>query len=237
MVIGQLKSKIEKKLTESYSTQTFSNEIKKFKKLVLENKNIAKLFFIYDELSTNKGLNEDLVFPFIMDCTLIYENTVNKIDPKEFLSLRKWVSDVETDNVYKDVDNLFSNDVLNLENRVISKKVISERLMTKPVVKKDVIKIPLSASLNIVNKTIKEHISILSEDDRKELVEIMSTPDSELRTKYGVVKENTINKLNELKNSSDSETSSKIEETIEKIKVEDFDRLNYYRLKNLFEGL
>ena len=42
MTIGQIKSGVEKILLESYSNNTFANEIKVFKKLVLENKNISK---------------------------------------------------------------------------------------------------------------------------------------------------------------------------------------------------
>jgi len=40
---GILKSKIEKVLLESYSNDTFKDELKNFKKLVLENKNISKM--------------------------------------------------------------------------------------------------------------------------------------------------------------------------------------------------
>jgi hypothetical protein len=48
---GLLKTKIENVLLESYSNDTFKNELKTFKKLVIENKNISKLFYLYDELS------------------------------------------------------------------------------------------------------------------------------------------------------------------------------------------
>ena len=50
MKIGILKSKVEKLLVESMSNDTFKNEIQTFKKLVLEDKNIAKAFYIYDVL-------------------------------------------------------------------------------------------------------------------------------------------------------------------------------------------
>ena len=44
---GLLKSKIEKVLLESYSNDTFKNELKTFKKLVIENKNVSKIFYLY----------------------------------------------------------------------------------------------------------------------------------------------------------------------------------------------
>ena len=58
MKIGILKSNVDKFLTESYSKGTFKNEVINFNKLVLTKKNVAKLFYIYDDLKTNKGLNE-----------------------------------------------------------------------------------------------------------------------------------------------------------------------------------
>ena len=45
MKFGILKSKIEEKLLESYIKQNFKNEIKHFKKLVLEDKTISSIFY------------------------------------------------------------------------------------------------------------------------------------------------------------------------------------------------
>ena len=53
MKFGILKSKIEKVLLESYSNNTFKNELKNFKTNVLDKKNIAKIFYLYDEFFLN----------------------------------------------------------------------------------------------------------------------------------------------------------------------------------------
>ena len=76
---GILKSKIENRLTESYGKDTLKKDLVQFKKLVLENKNISKLYYLYDDLSSKKGLNESIVDDYINSCITIYENTVNKI--------------------------------------------------------------------------------------------------------------------------------------------------------------
>ena len=66
MEFGVLKSKIEKVLTESYADKKkFKNNMFLFNELVVKNKNINKIFYLYDELSTNKGLNEDIASEFI----------------------------------------------------------------------------------------------------------------------------------------------------------------------------
>ena len=76
---GVLKSKIETVLLESYSNNTFKEELKNFKTNVLDKKNIAKIFYLYDELNSKKGLNESVVNDYINECIVIYENTINKM--------------------------------------------------------------------------------------------------------------------------------------------------------------
>ena len=86
---GILKSKVENVLLESYKNDTFKTEIQNFKKLVLENKNINKIFFLYDDLSSDKGLNESVINDYINECVTIYENTINKIKQSDIDNLKK----------------------------------------------------------------------------------------------------------------------------------------------------
>lgn len=237
MTIGHIKSAIEQRLLESYSNNTFSSEIKTFKKLVLENKNMSKLFYLYDELNSKKGLNENVVDSYINECITLFENTINKMEPNEFLPLKKWVMNSSSENLYENVDNLFSFNVLKIDTKVQSRKMISEQLKKQPETSKEVINIPLSSSLNIANKVLDQHIQELSESDKKELIDIISTPDKDLKDKFNTLKENTISKLTTLRENSDTETSEKIEETINKIKNESFDKLNFYRMKVLLENI
>jgi hypothetical protein len=120
---GLLKSKIEKTLLESYGKNTFKNEMKNFKKFVLENKNISKLFYLYDEMNSNKGLNESVVDDYINECITIYENTINKVKGKEISEISSWVSRVQSENDYQVIDDLFSTNVLTIESRISSRKL------------------------------------------------------------------------------------------------------------------
>jgi hypothetical protein len=54
---------------------------------------------------------------------------------------------------------------------------------------------------------------------------------------YIVVKESVLNKLEILKKDSDSDVQIKINETIEKINSEKFDKLNYYRIVSLNDSI
>ena len=71
---GKIKSKIEKLLEKSYGTDNFKTYLKGFKKNVLNKKNISEMYFLYDELSSNKGLNESMFEP------------ENELDLLQFLS-------------------------------------------------------------------------------------------------------------------------------------------------------
>jgi hypothetical protein len=55
-----------------------------------------------------------------------------------------------------------------------------------------------------------------------------------LETKFETIRESTINKLNTiLENEQEFEVKTKISETIDRIKNEKFDQLNFLKLKNL----
>jgi hypothetical protein len=57
MKFGILKSKIEDCLVESYKKNSLKKDMFVFEELVLKNKSLSTLYFLYDELSKNKGLN------------------------------------------------------------------------------------------------------------------------------------------------------------------------------------
>lgn len=234
---GILKSKIEKVLLESYSNDTFKDELKNFKKLVLENKNISKIFYLYDELSSKKGLNENTVNDYIHECITMYENTINKIKSSELNNLKTWVGDIKSKNLYETIDGLFSTDVLTIESKIKSKKLIKESLMvTKPISKK-IIKLPLTTMVNVANKTISSYINELNESEKKDLMKFLSTDDSVLKENFETIKGEVIVKLKTLQEGSDIGTLSRITETIEKVESEKYDKLSYFKLKNLKESL
>lgn len=237
-MFGELKSKIETYLTESYSKQTLKDNIFVFEQLVLKNKNISKIFFLYDELSDKKGLNESTATEFIHESITAYENLANKVTPKQIFELKSWVGHVKCENKYQDVDNLFSNNILTLENKIKSKKVITESLKRQKEGSKEVVNVPLNSMIKVANKTVENYISSLNESERKELKKILSTPKETLIENYNNEKENVISKLSEQKdNESDSETIKTIDQVLNKLQTESFSELNYYKLKQLNEGL
>ena len=239
MKFGILKSRIENVLLESYKNGSFKNELKTFKKLVLENKNINRLYYIYDDLTSNKGLNKEIATDYINEMVIMYENTINKLIPSDLKKVNDWVNNsFVVENKYELIDNLFSTGVLNLESKISSKKIITETITKNPVVEKDVVKVPLSTMVTMANKTISNYIDNLSESEKKDFNQMLSVDDLELEPKYSEIKESVVEKLNVMYNQNhDSTTRKTINETIEKLSTEKYDKLNYYKLKNLHDNL
>lgn len=238
---GQLKSSVETLLTESFIKKSLNKELKNFKKLVLENKNITKLFFLYDELNSKKGLKKDIVDDYINECIKIYENTINKISPKELTKIQLWVesNEINSENKFSQIDNLLSSNILTLESKIESRNVIKENLQKTEVKQsKEIINLPISTMVQMANKTIENHIKELNESEKKELIQLLSQDDKTLNEEFNKLQESVISKLNTLKESTeDNSIKTKIEETLSKVSQEKYDKLNFFKLKNLSENL
>jgi len=238
MKFGILKTKIEKCLTESYENGTFKKDVFLFKELVLNNKNVSKLYYLYDELSKNKGLNESLGSEYINQSTIIYENIINKIDKLNLKELSLWLGHVKSGNNYNDIDNLFSSSVVNLEEKIKSKKTILENLKKQPITEEETLKVPIDKMVKVANKTVNDYITTLGESDKKKLTSILNESNDKLLIKYDVLKETVIEKLEDIKSEeSNNEVIGRINETIIKVQKESFDKLSYFKLLQLNKNL
>jgi hypothetical protein len=238
---GILKTKIETLLLESYNNNTFKNEIKTFNKLVLGNKNISKLFYLYDELSSNKGLSESIAKEFVFESITLYENIINRVQDKDIKLIMDWVSKTKVDNQYEHIDNLLgrSNDVLNLENKIKNKKIIVENLQKEPYCNNNTnINIPINSMLNIANKTYSEYISNLTESEQKEVIGLLKMDESTLERTFNELRDDAIVKLTLLTvNEGDESVRNTINETIDNIKIKTPDRLELFKLQSLIDKL
>ncbi len=169
---------------------------------------------------------------------MLFENTVSKVDKNDLKELNMWVDHIVSENRYEDIDNLFSSNVSTIEEKLKSKKTISENLKKSPEQEKEVIEVPLNSMVKIANDTIKTYIDGLNESEKKQLNVLLSTPDEKLNQKYDFLKEDVIEKLETLlSENEDSEVTQKINETINKLQTEGYDKINYFKLKQLRENL
>jgi len=103
---------------------------------------------------------------------------------------------------------------------------------------KENINIPISSMVAVANQTVNNYILNLDENSKKEFFQIVSEDTKSLESKFETIRESAISKLEVLQNNEESQDiKSKISETINRVKSEKFDQLNFLRLKNLEESI
>ena len=233
MKFGQLMSKIEELLVNSYITETAKMELKNFKSLVLENKNASTMFYIYTELSKKKGYDKEIAEAYINESLKHIEKFLPKLNTQK---IEYWVKDVVCENNYKDIDNIVYGTPDKIIETVTSKKTLIKLLGESSEVKSH-INLPIETLLNIANKSIKGYIENLDEDSKKDLSKVLMTEDVELSKEFDELKSKTIGKLSNITESLDEITGKKLQETIEQIQSDTFSKINYVRLYNLHNNL
>jgi hypothetical protein len=233
MTFGQFKSLVEKNLIESYNNEKeFKKFLREFKQNVLNNKHMSKLYSLYDQLSLPQGLNESDAKDFLEEGVTLIQLILPNI------KLPKTLSE-NIINKYSDIDSLVYTNKLNLLERVNSKKNILNTLVTQTEdTIKESINIPLKSMVSIANQTLQKYIESLDESSKKEFIKLISEDTKTLETKFETIRESAINKLNTmLENEKEFELKTKLSETIDKLKTEKFDQLNFLKLKTLEESI
>ena len=232
MTFGTVKSLIEKNLLESYKNETeFKKTLREFKHNVLNNKAMSKAYAIYDQLSSPQELGEQDAKEFIEEGISL----LNKILPS--IKLPITLSE-KTENKYSEIDTLVYSQGVNLIERLNAKKNILKVITSTKESIKESINIPISSMVSIANQTVNNYVLNLDENSKKEFFQIVSEDVKTLETKFETIKESAISKLTALQNSEDSQDiKTKISETIDKVKSEKFDQLNFLKLKNLEESI
>jgi len=235
MEFGLIKSKIESLLSESYGNGDLKRDMFVFNELVLKDKNISKLFSLYSDLSENRGYDDAFANEFIKESI----DTIKKIKPsKDTISnINMWVSTVKTKNEYKHIDNLVSENMVDVEEKIKSKNTILESLKIKRD-SNDLKNVSLNSILEIANKTVSDHLNEMDEKTKRDLNEVLYESEEKLKLKFEIIKESIGDKLQSLKESeTDQEVLSKIEKTLDRVASENFNKLNYIKLKELYKEL
>jgi hypothetical protein len=232
MTFGKIKSIIENNLLESYKDEKeFKKSLKEFKQNVLNNKTMSKLYSLYDQLSTPQGLNESDAKDFLEEGI----HLIQKLLPS--IKLPRTLSE-NIQNRYSDIDALVYTNKLNLLERVNSKKNITSVLTSTNNVVKESINIPLKSMVSIANQTLNKYVENLDESSKKEFLQLISEDSKSLEDKFETIRESAISKLNViLEKEEEFELKTKLSETIDRLKSEKFDQLNFLKLKNLEESI
>lgn len=240
---GQIKSNIESLMTKSYGKPSFKTHMKSFKKNILENKSIAEAYFLYDELSKNKGLSKDIVDDYVNESIETIKSNISN-NSEKINEINMWVSENVTktiENSYNDIDSVvYNTTVKNLEKVLESKNRIKNTVIKSPIQKtvNESLNIPLSSMLKITTNTFNKEFGNVSEEEKQELKSLLSLDKKSLTEEIEKSKTNVIDKLQvTLNESEDSELSEKVQKTIEKINESEISLVSLYKLKQLEQGL
>ena len=231
MTFGTIKSIIENNLLESYKDEKeFKKSLREFKHNVLSDKSMSKAYALYDQLSSAQGLSEETAKEYLEEGV----NLLQKILPN--IRLPKSTSN-SVNNKYSDIDALVYTSKLDLLERVQAKKNIVLLLTSNNTVKES-INIPVKSMVSIANQTLRNYIETLDENSKKEFLQLISEDTKSLETKFETIRESAIKKLQTiLEKEEEFELKTKLSETIDKLKFEKFDQMNFIRLKNLEESI
>ena len=239
---GEIKSKVEQISVDLFGKKDFTKFMRGLKSNILENKDLTEIFYIYDDLSSKKGLSKDIASDYVNEsieyCQILIENNRSSLN-----KLTKWVSqyDVESLNNYKNIDTIvYGNSIRDLETVLESKKNIISTIISEEIKKqiKESVNLPLSTMVKVAEENLKGEMSNLTESEKNELVSISSLSKEELETEFNSLKESVISNLKgSLNESKEDEIKTMIGQTITKISDSKCTHYDLYKLRKLNQGL
>lgn len=233
MRFGEILSKIEKKMVNSYVDELFQKEMKDFKKHVLENKKVGSAFHIYNQLNTKQGLDKELANLYVNESVRQLEKSLEKTS---LTDIKKWLKGTVCENQYEDIDNLLYAKSDTILESVSSRKKIINNLMEKKQVS-ETINLPLESIFRIAENQLKNYIEKLDEVSQKDLLKVLMTEDTELSKEFTDLKSKTLESLSKITSVEDDVTKNKLTETIELIQKEEYSKVNYVRLYSLYNNI
>ena len=238
---GTIKTKIEKASIGLYGKPEFKTYMSQLKTMVLENKDLSELYYIYDDLSKKKGLSNDIATDYINE-SIEYSQILIENNERSLKNVDEWISSIvkKSVNNYKDIDvTIYNKSIKNLETVLESKKRIINTIISEDKVKiKESINLPLKTMLRVANDRLNKELSNISESERKELIELSSLSDKSIKLEIDTLKENVISNLKtSLNESKEKDLKDTIENTIKKISESKYDKYNLYQLRKLNQGL
>ncbi len=232
MKFGLYKTAIEKKLVNSFVNENLTKDMKKFKDLVLKSEETKTLFFIYDKLNENLGLDKESANVLVDE---VIKETKDIIIPDNHIEkLNVWLKDELTESNYSHIDQILNGSIKKIEDRVESRKIVVENLMKEKQVKKETPKLPISSLKKIANSVASKYLSNLDESTQKEVISLLKENEEVLVTKFNEEKEQVISKLNSLiESETEEDTKKKINETKDKVSSTNFSVNELIKIKEL----
>ena len=240
---GVLKSKILKKLTESYSNKN-KNEVKDILNTIKENKDFKEMYLFYEEIENKYFDDKEIAKLYVEEIQSVLKDKSDKIASFS-KNLNTKLKDVEINEneLYSNLDLLVQSENLsNVDKKIIEKKKLVEHLTTKKqIVKKE--ETQLVENENLLYAVLANNFNVLynhslNESQKKELQGILSLTDEDLEVKISDLKESILGQVGSiLSESKDGDLTGKLTKVKDEVNEMKSSKFNYYRLVQLKNGL
>lgn len=232
MTFGEVKSIVEESLIESYKEpKDFKKVMNEFHQNILTNKSISKLYSLYDDLTSEKGLSQGDAKDYLEEGIKLIQTIISNSKLPKF-------SSKNVTNKYVDLDTLVYTKNFNITERIEAKKNLISNLSKKPSKISESINLPVSSMVSIANQTLKSYIDTMDESTKKDFLNIVKGDQKELETEFTKIRESAITKLQTLLTSEEEfEVKTKISETIDRLKKEEFNQMNFVKISSLEKSI
>ena len=240
---GVLKSKILKKLTESYSNKN-KNEVKDILNTIKENKDFKEMYLFYEEIENKYFDDKEIAKLYVEEIQSVLKDKSDKIASFS-KNLNTKLKDVEINEneLYSNLDLLVQSENLsNVDKKIIAKKKLVEHLTTKKeIIKKE--NAQLVENENLLYAVLANNFNVLynhslNESQKKELQGILSLTDEDLEVKISDLKESILGQVGSiLSESKDGDLTGKLTKVKDEVNEMKSSKFNYYRLVQLKNGL
>jgi len=241
--IGNIKSRLLSKLTESYS-KSDKSDMKDIIKLIRSNKEFTELYLFYEEIEKKYFSDKVIAEQFIEKIIPILKQKSEKVSSICKI-LDKKIGNISESYIpiYNDLDDLLEEDTLsNIDKKLIAKKNLFEYITTE----KDGL-VEESRTLvqneNLYYAILANNFNVLYENEltdaeKRELKDYMSLSDKEINAKIESLKEYIVGKVDNILN---DDTDISLQEKLLSVKSE-VERItpskyNLYKLIKLKEGI
>jgi hypothetical protein len=247
--IGVIKTKLLKKLTESYGSSNKS-EMKNILKTIVENKEFKEMYLFYEEIENKYFEDKETAKLYVEGIDTMLNNSMAKQQVKNLNtfceSLDKKLGNIEVNSneLYEALDQLGVEDSLsNLEKKIVAKKKLIEHLTKKKSVENIVETKVYTANENLLHAVLVNNFNnlyenTLTQEDKEQLKNILELNGEDLVVKTKELKETILNKVeNILSESKDGDLGNKLQSVKNEVNTMELSKYNYYRLTQLKNGL
>ena len=240
---GVLKTKILKKLTESYSNKN-KGEVKDILNTIKENKDFKEMYLFYEEIENKYFDDKEIDKLYVEEIQSVLKDKSDKIASfSKDLNTKLKDVEINENELYSNLDLLVQSENLsNVDKKIIAKKKLVEHLTTKKeIVKKE--ETQLVENENLLYAVLANNFNVLynhslNESHKKELQGILSLSDEDLEVKISDLKESILGQVgNILSESKDGDLTGKLTKVKDEVNEMKSSKFNYYRLVQLINGL